>query len=135
MPKISTVNPDGTGDYPDVSFWALLESESDYGAPTELHLDGLFDLSILGLDLIGTWPNGLKITCADSSKAFNGIKRSLCGLTSTSEKGTIVNYGHDITLVGLEVYNTFGHLSYNNLVEGGSFDAINCLFEDNLSSY
>lgn len=135
MPKKSIINPEGTGDYEDIPSWVSGESEKDYGEPTELYLDGFFYLGEFGLDLLGTWPNGIKIVSGNDSIAFNGVSRRFCGLSSISELGTIVNYGHDITIIGLELYNGIGNLAYSNLIEGGEFNALNCLFEDNQLGY
>lgn len=129
MPQNAIIRADGTGHYTSIQAFIAAESASNYGgAITVGRVDGFFDVGSGMADFFSSgWPNGVRLEAFDSSKAFNGTRRQLCGITGS---GTITlrNRGKKVELSGLEIYNTGTGIAYSNTTSGNYFSATNCLF-------
>lgn len=134
MPQVSIVDPNGGGDYTSLQSWAESERFEDYGARTIAQLRGYVDIGAASIDLSTGWPNGLMIEAHSSDIAFNGIRRSLCGIASSSSI-TLRGRGADIELRGLEVVNYGDGSAYRNTTATDElFRAYDCLFLETGSS-
>jgi hypothetical protein len=132
MPQNAIIRADGTGDYTSIIAWEAAEQSSDYGAPTVGRVDGFFDQGSTSLILNGTWPQGGRLEPFDSTDAFDGTERQLCGLT-TSNGTRAIDFvlSTNFEIDGLEIYYTGGSGTDRTLENSGTgtFTILNALIK------
>lgn len=106
MPQNAIIRADGTGDYTTLAAWEAGEQNSDYGSITVGRVDGFFDQGGNQFIIGGAWTNGARLEAFDSTIAFNGVERQLCGMTGSNTFATLRTTIAVWELDGLEVYNT-----------------------------
>lgn len=129
MPQNAIIRADGTGDYTTIIAWEAGEQASNYGSPAVGRVDGFFDQGAVALIITGGFANGARLEAFDSSIAFDGTKRQLCGLTATQANRSIrCRQSISIEFEGLEIYSTgtasAGVIQCDNF---GPVTATNCL--------